>query len=91
MPGELLGYNKSSVRVCNFCFNILQNPNLREEVKPITSLTTTPTLSNSGDNLRRVNDSLHSPRDANSNVNNINNNNALIDELADPQGMSFLG
>lgn len=88
MPGELLGYtDKSAVRVCNFCFHILENPNLCEEVKPKTPLATTPNLSNSGENFRRINDPLNSPRDESaSNMNNINNNNALIDELADPQG-----
>ncbi len=89
MPGELLGYNKNAVRVCNFCFNILQNPNLCEEVKPKTPLATTPSMASSGDNFRRINDPLNSPRDNGStNINNINNNNALIDDLADPQGTS---
>jgi hypothetical protein len=64
----------------------LQNPNLCEEVKPKTQLATTPNLSSSGE-FRRINDPLNSPRDESlSNINNINNNNSLIDELADPQG-----
>jgi hypothetical protein len=88
--GELLGYNnKGAVRVCNFCFNLLQNPNLCEEVKPKSPLATTPTLPNvtSEQTFRRINDPLSSPRDkSDANINNINNNNSLIDELADPQG-----